>query len=91
MVKVVFPSIIAKHTNGDREVTLSASTLNEALDELVTRYGDSFKKRIFDSTGKPKHFLNFYVNGKNIRFINNLNTIINDSDELTILPSVGGG
>ena len=75
----------------EREVTVSASTLIEALGQLVTRYGEPFKERIFDSSGKPKRFLNFYVNGKNVRFINYLNTPLSDTDELTILPSASGG
>ena len=91
MVKVVFPSIIVKVTNGEREVIISASTINEALAELSTRYGKSFKETIFDSSGKPKRFLNFYLNGRNVRFINNLNTPLKITDVLTILPSIGGG
>ena len=91
MVKVVFPSIIAKTTNGEREIVLTASTLKDVLDQLVLKYGDSFKERIFDSSGKPKRFLNFYINGKNIRFLDNLNTILKQTDEITILPSASGG
>ena len=91
MVKVVFPSIITKVTNGEREVIISASTINEALTQLSTRYGKSFKETIFDSSGKPKRFMNFYLNGRNIRFINNLNTPLKNTDVLTILPSIGGG
>jgi len=91
LVKVVFPSIIVKVTNGEREVIISASTINEALAELSTRYGKSFKETIFDSSGKPKRFINFYLNGRNIRFINNLNTPLKITDVLTILPSIGGG
>jgi len=91
LVKVVFPSIIAKVTNGEREVIVSATTVKEAIDQLIARYGYSFKERIYDSSGKPKIFLNFYVNGKNVRFINYLNTALSDTDELTILPSTSGG
>ncbi len=91
MVKIVFPSIIAKVTNGEKEVIISASTINEALAQLSTRYGESFKETIFDSSGKPKRFMNFYLNGRNIRFINNLNTPLKNTDVLTILPSIGGG
>jgi molybdopterin synthase sulfur carrier subunit len=91
MVKVVVPSIIAKITNGEREVQVSASTLNEVLAQLVTRYGEPFKERIFDVSGKPKRFLNFYVNGRNVRFINDLDTPLKDTDEVTILPSASGG
>lgn len=91
MVKVVLPSIIAKATNGRREIHVKASTFNEALNQLVKRYGDAFKERIFDSSGKLNRFLNFYVNGKNVRFINYTNTPLKDTDELTILPSTSGG
>ena len=91
MVKVVFPSVMKRVTNREREVTVSASTLIEALNQLVKRYGDTFKDTIFDSSGTPKRFLNFYVNGKNIRFINNLNTPLSETDELIILPSATGG
>lgn len=91
MVKIVFPSIIAKVTNGEKEVIISASTINEALTQLSKRYGESFKETIFDSSGKPKRFMNFYLNGRNIRFINNLNTPLKNTDVLTILPSIGGG
>jgi len=91
LVKIVFPSIFTKVTNGEKEVIVSASTINDALTQLSTRYGTSFKETIFDSSGKPKRFLNFYLNGRNIRFIKNLDTPLKITDVLTILPSVGGG
>ena len=82
---------MTKVTNGEREVTVPASTLLEALKQLSIRYGDPFSERMFDSSGTPKRFLNFYINGKNVRFINNLNSSIKSTDVLTILPSIGGG
>ena len=91
MVKVVFPSIIAKVTQGEKDVTISASTLREALDQLIIKYGNSFKERLLDPSGEPKRFLNFYINGKNVRFMNSLDTPLNDEDELTILPTASGG
>jgi len=91
LVKVVFPSIIAKATNGAKEITISASTLNEALNQLVTRYGESFKERVFNTSGEPKRSLNFYINGRNVRFINSLDSPLKDTDEVTILPSASGG
>lgn len=91
MVKVVFPSIITNATNGEREVEVTASTLREALDKLVIRYGEIFKERILDPSGKPKRLLNFYVNGRNVRFLDQLNTCVEEKDEITILPTVSGG
>jgi MoaD family protein len=91
LVKIIFSSIIAKATQGEREVILTASTLRDALNQLVTRYGDPFKKRILDESGNPKRFLNFYVNGKNAHFLKYLDTPLNEKDEVSVLPSVTGG
>jgi len=91
LVKIVFSSIITSATQGEREVTLTASTLRDALNQLVTRYGDPFKERILDASGNPKRFLNFYVNGKNARFLKYLDTPLSEKDEVSVLPSVTGG
>ena len=91
MVRVIFPSIITTVTNGERIVEVPASTLKEALDKLTTKYGESFKERIFDSNGAPKRLLNFYVNGRNIRFLDQLNTLVGEKDEVAVLPTVSGG
>lgn len=91
MVKVVFPSIIMSATNGEREVEVTASTLGEVLDKLAAKYGETFRERILDPDGRPKRLLNFYVNGRNIRFLDQLNTRVGEGDEVTVLPTVSGG
>lgn len=91
MVKVVFPSIFTQLTNGEKEITISALTLRDILDQLISRYGTLFKERILDPSGEPKRLLTFYINGKNSRFLNYLYTEVQDEDEITILPSVSGG
>ena len=91
MVKIILASIIAKATNGEREITVTAPTLRDALSQLVHKYGDPVQQKIFAAPGKPRRFLNIYVNGKNIQFLQNLDTPLLDTDEVTILPSVTGG
>lgn len=90
-VKVVFPSVIASVTAGERETEVSASTLREVIDRLVAKYGDAFRDRIFDSSGNPRKLLNFYVNGKNVSFLKQLETQLKDGDKVLILPTVSGG
>jgi MoaD family protein len=91
MVKVVLPSILAKIVNNEREIIVLASTIHEVLTQLVTQYGEPLKIRLFDANGKPKRVLNYYVNGKNAHFLNDLATPLNDTDELAILPRASGG
>jgi MoaD family protein len=90
-VKVVFPSVIASVTAGEKETEVPASTLREVIDRLVVKYGDVFKERILDASGNPRKLLNFYLNGRNVRFLKQLETQLNDGDKVLILPTVSGG
>jgi molybdopterin synthase sulfur carrier subunit len=90
-VKVVFPSIFSKVTMGEREVYISALTFNEVLAKLVNRYGNDFKERIFEETGELRHLLAFYLNGRNVRFLDSLETELKNGDTISILPMASGG
>jgi len=90
-VKVIFPSVLVKVTAGDKATEVFASTLGDALDKLAAKYGDTFKEKIFDSRGKLKRLLNFSVNGKNVRLLKQLETPLEEGDEVFIFPSVSGG
>jgi molybdopterin converting factor small subunit len=91
MVTIIFPSILLSITNQEKSVNLTATTVQEAFTQLITRYGEGFKQKLFDNSGQPKRFLNIYLNGKNISFIDNFESQLQEKDELTILPSVTGG
>ena len=90
-VKVFLSSVLANVTRGEKSVEVSASTLSGALNVLVEIYGDAFKEKIFDSTGKPRRLLNFYVNGRNVLHVRGLETELADGDEVSITPTVSGG
>jgi MoaD family protein len=91
MVKVVFPSVLRSATNGVKETELTASTLGEVIAKLVGEFGDAFSQRFLDANGNPTRLLNIFVNGKNARFLDYLDTELRDNDEITILPAIGGG
>ena len=91
MVTITFPSILLNITHQEKSVCLSATTVREAFTQLTSRYGEPFKRKLLDNSGQPKRFLNIYLNGKNITFIDNFESQLQEKDELTILPSVTGG
>ena len=76
---------------GEKTTKIEAITLKEAIDALIARYGESFKGRVYDQNGRLLRFLNIYINGKDIRFLNNLNTELKDNDSVSLIPAVGGG
>lgn len=76
---------------GRKEAEAEGSILKEALESLSTKYGEEFKIKILDSEGNLRRHIRIYINGKDIRFLNQLNTPLKEGDELLILPAVVGG
>lgn len=89
-ITIIFYGALAKITK-EKATTVEALTLKEAISTLAAKYGDSFKDKLFDEKGKLTRFVNIYVNGKDIRFLNYLDTELKDKDGVSIIPAVGGG
>ncbi|TAE60448.1 MAG: MoaD/ThiS family protein [Nostocales cyanobacterium] len=89
-VKVLIPTALQKYTNNQATLECSGSNVSELLDSLETAC-PGIKERICDEAGKPRRFLNIYVNSEDIRFLENTETALNDGDEVSIVPAVAGG
>ena len=69
---------------------LDGTTVKEVLDGLFERH-DELRERIYDDDGSLRRFVNVYLAGEDIRFLDGLATRVPDGAELTILPAVAGG
>ena len=49
------------------------------------------KARLCDDDGELRHFVNIYINGEDIRYIDGTATELSDGDEVSIVPAVAGG
>ena len=78
-------------TDNQKETRTDGDTLREVLDNLTQIYGNALKRKIYDKDGRPKRFINIYINGKDMRFIEGLETKLKKNDEILILPAVSGG
>lgn len=90
-VEITFPSVLSTITKGERRANVQAATVQQAIEQLVSRYGENFRIRILDSSGRPNRLLNFYVNGKNVKFLSDVQTSLKEGDEITVIPAVAGG
>jgi sulfur-carrier protein len=88
-VTVKIPTQLRAATGGEAEADLEGGTVGEVLDALYERY-DGLEERIADGDGL-RRFVNVYLGGEDIRFLEGLETPVKDGDELTILPAVAGG
>ena len=84
------PSVL-NHGGGERKVEISASTLAEAFTNISEKMGDDFKRRVLNDDGTPRSLINIYINGKNAKFSEGMETTLKDGDEIYILPAVAGG
>ena len=87
---VRIPTILRTYTAGAGEVTADGGTLTELLDSLESNHR-GIRARILDDAGQLRRFVNVYVGGEDIRFLEGLGTPVRDGDEVTILPAVAGG
>ena len=74
---------------GARSVPGQGSTVRELLDDLEGRYPGFTGQLVTD--GEIHRFVNIYLNDEDIRFLEKLDTPINDGDTLSILPALAGG
>jgi molybdopterin converting factor small subunit len=88
-IKVHIPTPMRQHTAGTAIVEVHGTTVQSALDALGKKHPD-ITQRMFDGT-QLKRFLNVYLNDEDIRYLDNLGTVVKDGDELSIIPAVAGG
>jgi MoaD family protein len=89
-VTVKIPTQLRSVTGGESEASVEdVSTVGEVLDGLYERF-EGLRERIAED-GDLRRFVNVYVEGEDIRFLDGLDTAVEDGDEVTILPAVAGG
>lgn len=89
-VKVRIPTPLRRFTGGAEEVSVDGTTIGTVVDNLEKRY-PGIKERLCDDQGRVRRFVNLYVNGDDIRFLNSLDTSVKDGDEVSIVPAIAGG
>jgi MoaD family protein len=89
-VVVKIPTQLRAAAGGEAEAEVDGATVQEVLDGLFARF-DELRTRIYDDDGSLRRFVNVYLAGEDIRFLDGLSTPVADGAELTILPAVAGG
>ena len=89
-VTIKLPTQLRGAAGGAGAVSVEGATVGEALNGLYAEHGE-LRERIADGDGSLRRFVNVYVKGEDIRFLDGLDTEVADGDEVTILPAVAGG
>ena len=87
---VRIPTPLRRVTNGQDKVDAEGATLREIIESMESQF-PGIKARICDDDGNLRNFVNVFVNGEDVRFMDGMSSATADGDEISIVPAVAGG
>ncbi len=84
------PSPLRSYTNGHSEVNVDGRNVSQAVEDLVKQF-PSLQPHLFNPQGELRPFVNLFLNEENIKDLQSLDTPLEDSDRLLLIPSIAGG
>jgi len=87
---LTIPTALRSITRDLDVVEAEPGTVREIIAQVNDLY-PGFRARICDEDGAPRRFINIYVDGEDIRFLDNLSTAVGDGAELSIILAIAGG
>jgi sulfur-carrier protein len=82
MTRVRIPPVLRAATGGAREVPAAGETVGAVLDDLTAR---------FPSLESQLPYANVYVDGEDIRTLDELETPVREGATIILLPAMAGG
>jgi molybdopterin converting factor small subunit len=82
--------VLRVHVDGQKEVDASGATVGELLRDLAGR-SSGLAEQLFTDDGALHRFVNVYVNGQDVRYLDVLETPVSERDAVIILPAMAGG
>ena len=89
MSTVKIPPVLRENVNGERSVSANGATVAEVLDDLFARY-PALRDRV-SQDGQLSRFVNVYVNDRDVRYREGLDTAVGPDDTVILLPAMAGG
>lgn len=89
-ITVRIPTALRKLADGNESVEVEASDVREAIDAIRDQH-PALAKQLVDDSGEVRRFVNLFANDEDIRFMDGLETSLEDGDELSIVPAIAGG
>jgi sulfur-carrier protein len=90
MAVLRIPTQLRNLSGNAAEVTVDGATVADVLKGLDAQH-PGFGERLFDEHGALRRFVNVFVADEDIRFLQNLDTVVDDTTVVSIVPAVAGG
>jgi molybdopterin converting factor small subunit len=90
MSTVRIPHVLRAQAGGAREIDVAAATVGDVVRDLVDRH-PGLGEQLLTPDGELHRFVNVYLNGQDVRYLEGLETPVGPTDEIRLLPAIAGG
>ena len=90
MSTVRIPPVLRGAALGEKQVEVDGATVGEVLATLVARY-PALGTQLMTDDGELNRFVNVYVDGQDVRYLQERATPVSPTDTIIILPAMAGG
>ena len=90
MAQIKIPTPLRSLTNDEDTVAVNAPNLKELIAQMENSY-PGIAERLLDENNELRRFVNIFINGEDVRFLDGLDSPVRDAAEVSIVPAVAGG
>jgi molybdopterin converting factor small subunit len=90
MTAIRIPPVLRTAAGGQKQVEVTGGSVGEALDALIAAF-PGLRDQLLTDDGSLNRFVNVYVNGRDVRYEQELATPVGDQDTIILLPAMAGG
>ncbi|MEZ4597645.1 MAG: ubiquitin-like small modifier protein 1 [Chloroflexota bacterium] len=90
MTAVRIPPVLRAQVGGAKSVDVTGDTVGLVLESLLGLH-PSLREQLLTPDGELNRFVNLYVNGRDVRYEQGLETPVAASDTVVLLPAMAGG
>jgi len=90
MTAVRIPPVLRAQAGNQKQVEVTAATVGDALGALIDQF-PGLRDQLMTPDGQLNRFVNVYLNGRDVRYEQELATPVGASDTLVLLPAMAGG
>lgn len=89
MANIKIPTPLRVYTNNQAQVVVKGGTVGAALNDLTDQYPE-LRQHLFNGA-ELRNFVNVFLGEEDVRFLDGLETEVEDDTQLRIIPSIAGG
>ena len=90
MTAVRIPPVLRAQVGGQKQVEVVGETVGQVIDSLLGQF-PSLREQLLTADGTLNRFVNVYVNGRDVRYEQELATPVSATDTVVLLPAMAGG